>query len=130
MLLNYYYLSNLMRKPTISKCETKCVDQLRSNCEAYQRLRFASRIVQYLFFLSPKFQASSHLPCLYSSVSVGPVGKPHGWFSDAAAHFIFTRCAYGADCPCVCTAIASFADYCSGVINKVIKWRSNDRCRK
>ena len=37
---------------------------------------FATRIVQFLLFLNPKFQASSHLLCLYSSVCVGPGRKP------------------------------------------------------
>ena len=35
---------------------------------------FATRIVQFLFFLNPKFQASSHLLCLYSTVCIRP-----GW---------------------------------------------------
>ena len=46
---------------------------------------FATRIVQFLFFLNPKFSASSHLLCLYSLVCVGPVRKPYCWFSHAAA---------------------------------------------
>ena len=37
---------------------------------------FATRIVQSLFFLNPKFQASSHLVWLYSPVCVGPGRKP------------------------------------------------------
>ena len=37
---------------------------------------FATRIVQSLFFLNPKFQASSHLLWLCSPVSVGPGRKP------------------------------------------------------
>ena len=37
---------------------------------------FASRIVQSLYFLNPKFQASSHLLWLYSLVCVGPGPKP------------------------------------------------------
>ena len=37
---------------------------------------FASRIVQSLYFLNPKFQASSHLLWLYSLVCVGPGRKP------------------------------------------------------
>ena len=37
---------------------------------------FAIRIVQYLFYLNPKFQASSHLLWLSSSVCVGPGQKP------------------------------------------------------
>ena len=32
---------------------------------------FATQIVQFLYFLNPKFQASGHLLCLYSSVCVG-----------------------------------------------------------
>ena len=37
---------------------------------------FATRIVQSLFFLNPKFQASSHLLWLYRQVCVGPGRKP------------------------------------------------------
>ena len=33
-------LSNVMRKPTFCICENKGADQLRSNCEADQRLCF------------------------------------------------------------------------------------------
>ena len=51
-----------------------------------QRRRSASRIVQFLFYLNPKFQASSSLLCLYRSVCVRPVRKPHCWFSHEAAH--------------------------------------------
>ena len=38
---------------------------------------FATRIVTFLSFLNPKFQASINLLCLYSSVCVEPVRKPH-----------------------------------------------------
>ena len=37
---------------------------------------FATRIVQSLYYLNPKFQASSHLLWLYSLVCVGPGWKP------------------------------------------------------
>ena len=37
---------------------------------------FTTRIVQSLYFLNPKFQASSHLLWLYSPVCVGPGQKP------------------------------------------------------
>ena len=37
---------------------------------------FATRIVQSLYFLNPKFQASSHLVWLYRPVCVGPGRKP------------------------------------------------------
>ena len=36
---------------------------------------FATQIVQFLFFLNPKFHASSHLLCLNSSVCVRPGRK-------------------------------------------------------
>ena len=49
---------------------------------------FAIRIVQLLYFLNPKFQASSQLLCLYSSVCVEPVRKPHCWFSHEVAHLL------------------------------------------
>ena len=51
---------------------------------------FAKRIVQFLYFLNPEFPASSHLPCLYSLVCVGPVLKSHCWFShDVAQMYMF-----------------------------------------
>ena len=43
-------------------------------------------IVQYLYFLSTKFQASSHLQWLHSMVCVRPGQNPHCWFSHVAAH--------------------------------------------
>ena len=45
----------------------------------------ATRIVQFLFYLNPKFQASSSFLCLYRPVCVGPGRKPHCWFSHEAA---------------------------------------------
>ena len=67
-----------MRKPAFCICENKDADQLRGydqlrgNREANQRqFVFAIRIVQSLYYLYPKFQASSHLLWLYrSSVAV------------------------------------------------------------
>ena len=52
-------MSRCMGKPTICIGENKCADQLHSNCEADQCLCFASRIVQFLYCLKPKFPASS-----------------------------------------------------------------------
>ena len=49
---------------------------------------FATRIVELLFYLNPKFHASSAFLCLYRSVCVGPVRKPHCWFSHEVAHII------------------------------------------
>ena len=44
---------------------------------------FTTYIVQSLYFLNTKFQASSHLLCL---VCVTPGGKPKDRFSHVAAH--------------------------------------------
>ena len=49
---------------------------------------FATRIVQFLFYLNPKFQASSSFMSLYRSVCVEPVRKPHCWFSHEAAQML------------------------------------------
>ena len=55
---------------------------------------FATRVVQFLFYLNLKFQASSSFLCLYRSVCVRPVRKPHCWFSHKAAHILDTVVAH------------------------------------
>ena len=62
-----------MGKPTI------CIGE---NKDAFV---FATRIVQFLLYLNPKFQVSSFFLCLYRSVCVRPGRKPHCWFSHEAA---------------------------------------------
>ena len=54
-------MSHVVRKPTFGICKNKDAYQLRGNREADQRLVFATYTVQSLYFLNPKFQASSHL---------------------------------------------------------------------
>ena len=51
---------------------------------------FATRTVQSLFHLNPKFQASSSFLCLYRPVCVKPVRKPHCWCFHEAAHLCKT----------------------------------------
>ena len=66
---------------------------------------FTTRIVQCLLYLTPKFQASSLLLCLYRPVCVGPVRKPHCWFSHEAAHlWLLSDC--GSDCRAVGFALS------------------------
>ena len=72
-----------MGKPTICIGENKDADQLRGYVSAFVS---ANRIGQFLLYLNPKFQASSSFLCLYRSVCVGPVRKPHCWFSHEVAH--------------------------------------------
>ena len=69
-----------MGKPTICIGENKDVDQLIS------AFVFATRIVQFLFYLNLKFQVCSSFLSLYRPVCVGYVRKPHCWFSHEAAH--------------------------------------------
>ena len=90
------HMSRLVGKPTICIGGNKDADQLRGNREAdlvtaklISAFVFATRIVQFLFYLNPKFQASSSFLCLYRSVCVGPVRKPHCWFSHEAAHIAY-----------------------------------------
>ena len=65
-------LSCFMRKPTFCICEIKGADQLsRVTAKLISAFVFATQILQFLCFLNPKFLASSHLLCLYSSVYVG-----------------------------------------------------------
>ena len=75
-----------MRIPTICIGENKDADQLRGNREADHAFVFATRIVHLLFFLNPKFQASSLFHILHRPVCVRPGRKPHCWFSHEVAH--------------------------------------------
>ena len=81
-------MSRLMGKPTICIGENKDADQLRGNREADQRLCF--RYSDSTIPLLCKFEISS----LYRPVCVGPVQKPHCWFSQKAAHIMTKLVAY------------------------------------
>ena len=65
-----------MRKPAFCMCKNKGADQFCCNSELISAFVFATQIEQCLFFLNPKFQASSYLQRLYSLVCVGPGRKP------------------------------------------------------
>ena len=65
-----------MRKPDFCLCENKGADQLRGNPEADHAFVFATRIVQFLFYLNPKLQASSSFLSLYRPICVVPGRKP------------------------------------------------------
>ena len=55
--LSKIWIGRVTRKPTFCICKNKAADQLRG----ISAFIFATRIVQSLFFLNPKFQASSYL---------------------------------------------------------------------
>ena len=66
-----------MRKPDFCMCKNKDADQLCGNREADQRLCFRYKDSTIpLLPNNPKFQASSHLLWLYSSVCFGPDRAP------------------------------------------------------
>ena len=75
-----------MGKPTICIGENKDADQLSSNREADQRLCFCYSDSTIPLLLKTEFQASCSFLCLYRPVCVGPVWKPHCWFSHEVAH--------------------------------------------
>ena len=79
-----------MRKPAFCICENKDADQLRSNREADQPLSFRYRILQFLYFLNPKFQAFTYLHWLHSTVCVGPGNREDQVFHNEA-HIILPR---------------------------------------
>ena len=64
-----------MRKPDFCTCENEDADQLIS------AFVFATRIVQSLYFLNAKLQASSHILWQYSLVVADMVGNPEDRFS-------------------------------------------------
>ena len=53
---------------------------------------FSTWIVQFLYFLNPKFPASYHLLRLYRPICVRPGRNQNCWFSHAQAHKRGRRC--------------------------------------
>ena len=80
-----------MGKPTIGMCENKGADQVRGNREADQRLCFRYSDSTIPLLLKSEISSFSFL-CLCRPVCVGPVRKPHCWFSHEAAHFFAGYC--------------------------------------
>ena len=99
-----------MGKPTICIGENKDADQLRGTAKLISAFVFATRIVQFLFFLNPKFQASSLLLCLCRPVCVRPVRKPHCWFSHEAAQIVTETRLTFLVCICFCQRGVLFAE--------------------
>ena len=69
-------MSLVTRKPAFCICEKKTQISFAVTAKLISYFVLATRIVQSLYFLHPKFQASSHLLWLYSPVFVGPGRKP------------------------------------------------------
>ena len=83
---NFWYMSIVVRKQAFCMCKIKDPDQFCGSWQADQHLYFRSRILKSLYFLNPKFQASTSLLWLYSPVCVGHVKNPKDLFSRVTAH--------------------------------------------
>ena len=76
-----------MRKPDFCICENKDADiSFAVTAKLISAFVFAKRIVQSLYILNPKFQASSHLLWLYDLV-----GNPEDRISHNEAHLSFVK---------------------------------------
>ena len=69
-------MSRVMRKPVFAYAKTKTQISCAVTAQLISAFVFAIRIVQSLYYINPKFQASGHLLWLYSPVCVGP-GRKH-----------------------------------------------------
>ena len=67
---------NLLENWLFAYAKTKTEISFAVTAKLISAFVFATWIVQSLYFLNPKFQASSHLLRLYSPVCVGPGRKP------------------------------------------------------
>ena len=74
-LLNLY-MSFVLRKPPFCICEKKTQISYAVTAKLISAFVFATQIVQSLYCLNPKFQASSHLLWLHSPVCIEPGRKP------------------------------------------------------
>ena len=82
-----YKMSRVMRKPVfLAYAKTKTQISFAVTAKLISVFVFATRIVQSLYFLNPKFHASRHLLCLKSPVYVELVGNPEDRFSLNEAH--------------------------------------------
>ena len=69
-------MSRVVRKPAFCIWKTKTQISLVITAKLISAFVFATQIVQSLYFLNLKFQASNHLLWLCSLVCVGPGRKP------------------------------------------------------
>ena len=70
------YMSCVVRKLAFCICENRTQISFAVTVKLISAFVFATRILQSLLYLNPKFQVSSHLLLLYSLVCVGPGRKP------------------------------------------------------
>ena len=71
-----FYMSLVMRKPAFAYAKTKMQISFAVTAKLISAFVSATQIVQFLFFLNLKFQASNHLLWPYSLVCVRPGRRP------------------------------------------------------
>ena len=71
-----YIWASLWENRIFAHAKTKPQISFAVTAKLISAFVFATRIVQSLYFLNPKFQASSHLMWMHSLVCVGPGRKP------------------------------------------------------
>ena len=111
-----------MKKPAFCiYAKTKTQISFAVTAKLISAFVFATEIVQSLYFLNTKFEASSHHLWLYSLVCVGPGRKPERWFSRDAAQIVLILSSLKNDCLVsdqteVCNILNDF--YMSRVVRK------------
>ena len=83
----YFKMSRVVRKPAFAYAKTKTQISFAVPAKLISAFVFATLIVQSLYFLNTKFQASSYLLWLCSLVCVGS-GNPEDRFSHNEAQII------------------------------------------
>ena len=85
-------MSRVDTKPAFCICENKEQISFAVTAKLIRTFVFATRMVQSLFFLNPKFQVTSYLLWLHSLVCVGPGRKPRRpVFSERGS---YSKCLY------------------------------------
>ena len=77
-----------MRKPVFAYAKTMAQISCAVIAQLISAFVFATQILQSLYFLNPKYLASSHLLWLHSPVCVRPGRNPEDRFSHNEAHTI------------------------------------------
>ena len=85
------HLSRIMRKMDFAYAKTKAQTSFAITAKLISAFVFATRIVQSLFFLNPKFQVSRLFLCLYRMVCVEPGQNPKLLVFSRTGSYIFSR---------------------------------------
>ena len=117
-----------MRKPTFAYAKTKTQISFAVTAISFavtakliSAFVFASWIVQSLYYLNPKFQASRHLLWRYRLVCVGPGRKPECWFSHDTAQMLWLR-----HYVIMVLLMSTYTSYFYGEINNFIGYLSQN----